>query len=158
MGVRKLGIRERRQWTEQHIRVLLSGRDFFRAFASNGPCGIMTREREDYTEATDVDARRQQAWQDLAPELLVDWIRTRPFTRPWAWWRYDPPECRRCMSGEHPYDAADWGTFPKRYSFGLPTIKRRPEDWEATFETERDFLERLGLLTPEELALMPIEL
>jgi hypothetical protein len=33
-------------------------------------------------------------WAERRGEILTDWIKTRPGTRPWAWWTFDAPEDR----------------------------------------------------------------
>ncbi|MCC6228523.1 MAG: hypothetical protein IT432_04775 [Phycisphaerales bacterium] len=61
----------------------------------------------------DLDLARR-AWEELRDELLPEFIREHPLTRPWAWWRFDAPEPR------------------------------------SPLEPEREYLTRLGLLSPEE--------
>lgn len=37
----------------------------------------------------------RRTWRDLRDELLPDWIREHPGTRPWAWWEFDAPRWDR---------------------------------------------------------------
>jgi hypothetical protein len=37
----------------------------------------------------------RRIWQAERESILCDWIRRRPGTRPWGWWRWDSPEPRR---------------------------------------------------------------
>jgi hypothetical protein len=65
-----------------------------------------------------------------------------PFSRPWAWWRFDAPEPRRQLRpGPEPVGPIEWFGRPRGY-LGMP-----PDDM---FETEREYLTRLDLLTEEE--------
>ena len=82
------------------------------------------------------------AWWELRDELLPTWIEQHPGTRPYAWWRFEVPEPRRQVSpGPESIGPADW--------FGCPSSFRgMPQD--GMFETEGEYLDRLGLLTPGE--------
>ena len=82
------------------------------------------------------------AWMELRDELLPTWIEQHPGTRPYAWWRFEAPEPRRQVSpGPESLGPAT--------SFGCPSLFRGiPHD--GMFETEAEYLERLGLLTPVE--------
>jgi hypothetical protein len=61
-------------------------------------------------------------WRRHGPTVLADWVRRRPGTRPWAWWRFDAPESRRTRTP---------GRVP------VP-------------ENQADYLDRLDLLTDAE--------
>ena len=82
------------------------------------------------------------AWWELRDELLSTWIEQHPGTRPYAWWRFESPELRRQMEpGPESIGPPDW--------FGCPSSFRgMPHD--GMFETEGEYLDRLGLLTPGE--------
>src|SRR4051812_33130595 len=75
-------------------------------FLSKGPHGVpcsMTSAED----AGDEDAIRA-AWEALKATILPEWIRTRPGTRPWAWWRFDAPERRERIDGKlHSFDCKD---------------------------------------------------
>jgi hypothetical protein len=54
--------------------------------------------------AGDDDAIRD-AWAELQPTILPDWIRKRPGTRPWFWWKLQEPNRRERIDGKpHPFD------------------------------------------------------
>ena len=84
----------------------------------------------------------ETAWSELRDELLPTWVEQHPGTRPYAWWRFEAPEPRRQVSsGPESLGPATW--------FGCPSSFRgMPHD--GMFETEAEYLERLGLLTPVE--------
>lgn len=139
--------------------------------------GERTRERlltgHDFTflddrPALDADELRQ-AWEELRDELLALHIAERPGSRPWAWWQYDAPERRQRLDGVHPFDdlirtehveriARKPDTSPSfrdrahELYFGKPACLIVPDDFEAAFESELDYLDRLGLLDYEERA------
>ena len=80
--------------------------------------------------------RMKAAWMELRDELLPTWIEQHPGTRPYAWRRFEAPEPRRQVS-------------PGPESFGCPlSFRGIPHD--GMFETEAEYLERLGVLTPVE--------
>jgi hypothetical protein len=35
------------------------------------------------------DAAARAAWQEMREEIMAEWLKTRPLSRPWAWWRYE---------------------------------------------------------------------
>ena len=45
----------------------------------------------------------REAWDEIGPVLLVDWVGTSPGSRPWAWWRLDAPEPRRADENQAAY-------------------------------------------------------
>ena len=111
--------------------------------------------------------RMRTAWQALRDELLADWIAEHPGTRPAAWWLFDSPEPRRRLNGQHPFDNLDRQaridelaakypgenmTIHHELFFGCPCTRLIPDDYEAVYESEQMFLERLGLLVESEQA------
>jgi hypothetical protein len=116
------------------------------------------------------------AWQFLAPQILREWIRRKPRagdhggagTRPAAWWCFDARERRRRVDGKpHPFDnperrakiAGIVAQYPHRapdldylYYGGLGAFVV-PDDHEAVFESEYEYLKRLNLLLPGEAEL-----
>lgn len=96
--------------------------------------------------------------------------------RPWAWWHYDSPEKRRCLSGVHPFDdparadymksigALPWvegnsrmQADPYKLAFGKPTFRSGYSDEAGRFhhdseefEDEVCYLYRLGLFNHDE--------
>jgi hypothetical protein len=118
------------------------------------------------------DATWRAAWEDLREELLPKFIAKYPGHRPWAWWRYDspPPHRRRRIGAKpHPFDnherkvhierltlqrptANEIGSQLYELWFGKPASVIGLDDIQAEYESERDFLERHGLLTDAERA------
>lgn len=113
---------------------------------------------------------RRALWEERRDELMGEWIQEEPGTRPWAWWEFDAPERRRRIDGKpHPFDnptreaeirerAAEnpepvhdatclWYGCP-RFMIVLPG--RDMDDFEAVYESQREYLDRLGLLTADE--------
>ena len=130
---------DRTGWTETHIQQLLGGHGWH-------PPGF------------DVDLARE-AWSELRGELLPEWIREYPCSRPCAWWAFDSLERRRCTTGIHEFDRPEWrgeriadGESPEpgpfdlswgspRYTWIDPLTNTWPE-----YEKEVNYLHRLGLL------------
>lgn len=146
---------------------------------------------EPFTWDSEAQCRRsghvtiREAWELARVEILEEWAKANPGTRPSAWWTWDAPEARRRLggTGTAAFDAlayterlhrgipADWveswqvemyngcaidvdgvpiGT---EYSEGhFPHDAIDPND-PPRFESEADYLERLGLLTEEEARL-----
>lgn len=124
------------EWSASHRRQLLSGHEFFGDGFGRG-------------ESLDLEAARE-AWGDLREEMLPEFIREHPFTRPWAWWRFDAPQPRKQRIDDE--DASvrvlgpvDWFGCPSHFSAPPP---------EGMFESERDYLTRLDLFTVEERELI----
>jgi hypothetical protein len=118
------------------------------------------------------DAAVRAAWAALRDDLLRDWIRECPGTRPWAWWKHDAPkakapeipkwhlsemvEPRRRIGGA---GAPSWEKYPAilpYYTCGIP------DSWEGidkadppTFESEASYLDRHGLLSETERKVLP---
>lgn len=158
---RRQTLRQRRTWGPAHRRHLESGFDPFRtAF----------RGRENAFD----EAGARDCWHAIGGMILTDWIVAYPGTRPWAWWRYDAPERRHCTNGVHPFDdpdrqakvdevAAQPGTHP-RYAqdavaldCGTPNMVIVLADWHAEFESQEDYLRRLGLLSEAEESALSAE-
>ena len=155
-------------FTRAHYRCLQHG---FKYFLDDGHYDGRSLWRN---ESLRVEMAR--AWQFLRPQLLAEWITlpTRagdhggPGTRPAGWWVYDAKQRRQRIDGKpHPFDnperqakiAAVLAQYPQRapdfdYLFyGLPCPLVIPDDFAAAFETEFDYLNRLGLLLPGEVEL-----
>jgi hypothetical protein len=82
------------------------------------------------------------AWRQLRGEIMARHLAERPGSRPWGWWKFDSREARRQIEeGPEPIGPADW--------FGCPS-KFRGEPPALMYESERDYLARLGLLTEAE--------
>jgi hypothetical protein len=111
-----------------------------------------------------VDWERMRAdWAAHRDALLAEWIRHRPRSRPFAWWVFDAPERRQTADGAvHPFDdpavqerdrqciAENPDSWFERVHrglyFGRPQIVRGP----TKYESEGEYLARLGLLFPGE--------
>lgn len=112
-------------------------------------------------------------WQFLRPQIIREWVAMNdprpggyggPGSRPCGFWVYDAPERRRCLNGVHPLDdpereakiAEIVGQYPHRERdfnclfYGLPSVFMVPADYTRQYETEFDYLKRLGLLLPGE--------
>lgn len=148
------------EFSRQHWYHLLVGHSWFPAEAYGEP------DRFDAVAA-------EAAWRAHRADLLAYWAqdpavwkRTSradfdtpepggPGTRPWVWWRFEAPEPRRILKWWH-WDregkveiegpsaivSGDWRTYFGRYPSYIGCLG--PE-----YETERAYLERLGLLRAE---------
>ena len=89
------------------------------------------------------------AWAELSPYLLGEYIERFPGYRPYAWWECEAPERRQVLAGP----PVVWpGHVPRSYWFGTPTC-HPPLAWEPPyqeFESTAAYLSRLGLLTEDE--------
>jgi len=92
----------------------------------------------------------EEVWHKYGDEVLKSWIAEHPLTRPWSWWLVDAPEPRKRLVPDKHY-WKDW----KKFSHGIPENRR---DSEKEFETEAQYLERLGLLTESEKKLLKIKI
>lgn len=149
--VLRKGKRRSRGYNATHIEHLRSG------FSVYGLSGFDTE-----------DALRW-GWVDLKAEVMRQWIADKPFSRPFAWWACDAPARReRIDGGQHPHDDPLWcaqaeankQAFPHSgvdfYTlyFGKPRVLLFiSDDHRAKYESEREYLTRLNLLTPEEVEL-----
>jgi hypothetical protein len=168
--------REVSRWTDEH-RAALIGWDWFNVFARGmGPftdhpgLAVPYRIRDDHQAR--IDERKREAWEDLRDELLEIWIADKPFSRPHSWWSYDAPELRRCTSGTHPWQLPEFIAYCAEHErehpgftarimtphCGKPNILACPGmTRDDTYESERDYLIRLALLTEHERQLLAAE-
>ena len=132
----------RRGYNDADIWHLLDGKDYFSSFGYGE--GRNTFDEEAFAEA----------WLLLQNELLPGYIAAHRGRRPFAWWAIDAPELREQII----LDAkAGWRPLPdKGFSWGYPycfepigeTEDRLPaSELETMYESQRDYLQRLGLLT-----------
>ena len=156
--VKRKAHRRRCEWTDLHRLQLLHGHDFLGDAFGND-------------EAFDADCARD-AWNDLGDEVLAEHIREHPGTRPWGWWAFESPESirrtgtMRFKSGIGPknprrFDPASRefvsdADFPhseripywrERYQASDAGALERFDEAHAIYESEHEYLERLGLLT-----------
>lgn len=87
--------------------------------------------------------------------MLAEFIAENPGKRPWAWWQYEAPkQLRRRLggTGTPASEFADCSPFAEGTSFGKPRCFG--EDYDdgdpPRYEEEAEYLDRHGLLTPEE--------
>ena len=118
-------------WNGEHVRILQSGLDWLGEFRD------------------EID--QHSAWQELKSEILRDWLKDHPGTRPWGWWAFDIPRGsrRECVNGRHPFDDPGYDLQKKLY-FGRPQFNR-PSDMLALYEPEAQLLRRHSLLSAVEL-------
>ena len=159
--------RRRSGYTEHHVRQLLDGHELIDGMAFGHG------DRFDETAA-------KTAWDIMGDNLLAEWIKAKPGTRPWAWWRWQSPERRpRVDGGTHPHENAERSKHvanidsPSAWArafalnFGLPSMFIpafdkdlyhewwRCDDWYTEtkiFESQATYLLRHDLLTPAEKA------
>jgi hypothetical protein len=105
-------------------------------------------------------------WEDLSGAIIAEHSKRRPATRPAGWWRFDAPELRRCLGRDRDDDDDDEGNghddgrLPAAEDPNLPewakgTYLGRPRvDDGYAYETQREYLERLGLLSDDEKMLL----
>jgi len=124
-------------------------------------CGFSTgRGRE-----VDYDAMRE-GWEVLRDTILPEFIAEHPGQRPFAWWLFDSPERRQRSDGiVHPFDDRkrkqhvdevsrrhpQFRDEAHRLFYGKPNCLCCPDDFVAQYESELEYLDRLGLLTDAEL-------
>ena len=122
------------EYSDVHGLYLLTGHDYF----NDHPFG----------DPPDEDLMREM-WEAHRDELMAE---RGPGRRPWAWWQFEAPEPRRRVGGVgtsilHPAGHNGSGV-PSLYGDDYDTTNP------PTYETEREFLERLNLLLPGESTLM----
>ena len=84
-------------------------------------------------------------WREHRDQVLEDWIKKHPGTRPSQWWRFEAPERRRQVSGGRPRPTS---RVMFHYPKGVPFPLHRDDD--TRFESEASYLRRLGLLRAPE--------
>jgi hypothetical protein len=102
------------------------------------------------------DEQKRQRWEAYRAALLAEWIAEHPATRPWAWWRYEAREPRRCVSSAElllpKRMPTDWD-WCWRKNFGIPGFAQcRPPGFERypEVESEAAYLDRHRLLSRAE--------
>lgn len=117
---------------------------------------------EGFESGIDFESLRAD-WEKFREPLLQEWVQYLPMTRPWAWWVLDAPEKRQPLNGRlHPFDdpeqqakdaeyvaqypKSEWILACRKLYYGLPQVHRHGYEW----ETEGQYLKRLGLLLPGE--------
>jgi hypothetical protein len=105
-----------------------------------------------FEQFPDRDAMRAM-WCIVAAELLPQWITEHPGTRPFAWWLFDHGIERPIISDRA--DAAFITCCRREARFGFLDTQSWLGEWFQ--EPEFDYLLRLGLIPPDELARIPFE-
>ena len=90
-------------------------------------------------------------WTANRAEILRDWIKARPGSRPQAWWDFDAPGYRQRLTTKGPSNEAlrECSTNDA----GIPCHYDDPHEIEQDrpiFESQAAFLERHGLMTQTE--------
>jgi hypothetical protein len=148
--------RRRAGYDEHHIRHMLTG-----TYICPG-LGFATNPRGCCGDDTDYKAMRE-AWELMRGELLAAFIAEHPGQRPFAWWRFDAPERRQRTDGvQHPFDnrlrrqhvdgstTKEFRRVAYELFYGRPRALIVRDDFEAKYEGELQYLNRLGLLTDAE--------
>jgi hypothetical protein len=162
--------RRKGMWTRDHVYQLESGYEWMGTAFTGQVNGVLRPDGPGWYEAC-------AAWQFLAPQILADWIQRTPVltghrggagTRPWAFWHIDKREpLRRIDGGLHPHKnpariaylaemAAKYPHMLERGTglyYGRPSAYIVPDDFEAVYESEAEYLDRLQLWLPGEIEL-----
>jgi hypothetical protein len=97
-------------------------------------------------------------WREYGDELVEAWVLDAPGSRPWGWWRCEAPEARQVIAGAErlrPGESPDaWQWHWKQY-LGVPASL--PGAMPFVVESEASYLHRVGLLEPEEKAMVTAE-
>jgi hypothetical protein len=149
--VKRLKKNRRASYEKGHAEQLLEGMSIGASF------GNMRRGR------CDCKAMRA-AWDDLRNDLLPPWITDHPFERPVAFWLFDAKEPRLRTAGEQRIESMElvkkrglYGGSLRLCFFEELNIRLGAEETrgnEGEWETERQYLCRIGALTDSELALL----
>jgi hypothetical protein len=83
----------------------------------------------DFIHVKDDTETTMAIWSELREDILREHIKHRPGTRPWAWWKLEDREERRVVEIDEKMTASDGGRI---------------------YESEADYLARLGLLRRKE--------
>lgn len=158
--------RRRRQLTDEEFDCIVQ-------FLKLGECTADPKSdlRSDiYFREFPSDEQLVEYWEKMREEILAEYISQHPGTRPWAWWHFEAPEPRRMVGdpkevGLEPDDSPPDRSYKWKLYFGMPRNFRfltkcivsgfglnseNDARFESLFETQAAYLERLGLLMPEE--------
>jgi hypothetical protein len=105
------------------------------------------------------DEESQRAlWDELKDDILAEHVKRSPGSRPWAWWKWEATEMRRVMGLDRDIVGDETDRLPAFEDPNLPAHFKRnyfgkPNIYDGfLYESEEEYLERLGLLTREEKA------
>jgi hypothetical protein len=139
-------IEDDREFTEGKRRHLLCGTDFFgEGYGDPNQPEVRKRMREDWFRhrASLMSEHQAPAYHDETGKPRYA-IGDGPGSRPHGWWMFEAKEPRRLISGScKPLTDRLWEGIPALYDF--------PDGREPEWETQLGYLERLNLLTPEEV-------
>ena len=93
------------------------------------------------------EAELNRLWESHRHEILSEWIKKSPCTRPWIWWKFDASEQRLHLSGSggwHRGMAVDADGLPKYWQITWN------KDDPPFFESSAVYLQRHNLLTSTE--------
>lgn len=90
-------------------------------------------------------------WKSHEDEILSDWIKENPCSRPWIFWLFETTENRQQIGGK---GETEWEKYPAivpYYTKGIPASWTWiDEKSPPCFESEATYLQRNGLLTESE--------
>lgn len=104
----------------------------------------------------------QALWNELRDDLIDEWVSEHPFSRPFGWLLFDITKPRLAVEGEAALESAEWFRTEDKdlrrcYFLGINRklgIEDDSHDAKAAFESEKQYLIRIGALTETELALL----
>lgn len=76
------------------------------------------------------ESKARAYWETNRKQILKDWIRTAPGTRPPAWWKYDVPEMARQRIAGTGDPAWEHLGYVLSYRLGIPDL------WVSEFDTQ----------------------
>lgn len=97
---------------------------------------------------------RRATWELNREWMLAEYIAMAPTTRPSAWWDYDSPGPRKCISGPGAWcmrdpDAPEW---TRKLYFGRPGVSCYEDvKHPSAYESQVEYLNRLDLLEQSEV-------
>ena len=143
--------KRRREYHSEEIKLLQTGVSLMTRF------GAIHKGYGDF-------AGLREAWNELRGELMEQWIAEHPFTRPWAWLLFDAVAPRLRTVGEQRMESQQevearglYGGDYRRCYFQTLNHRLGAEETrtsEGDWETEQQYLSRIGALTESELALL----
>jgi hypothetical protein len=137
------------EWTSEQRRQLVTGLEHFGFGFGRWP--------DSPTRPIDFDAVRE-AWAELGPEILDEFIREHPFRRPWGWWVVEAPEPRReAEEGDENENDRDRFGSPAWWAEYRGDATPTGSAPSSLCESERAYLVRLDLLTDSERAIVKAE-
>ena len=104
----------------------------------------------DFITSRDDRETALELWAGLREDMIENHVVHKPLTRPWAFYALEDRECRRRL-GRKPCTCRPGVSRP-----GVPPLNLscfgRPSECRCEYESQSEYLKRLGLLTSEEKA------